>query len=218
MINLKEQEELFKLIGDKLKEKIECFVIGGSAMMYHGVKANTKDVDLVFNQEKSRDLILNILLNSGYKEKATFLLYPRKKNVPVLLEFGESRIDLFTNKIISFKFTESMMERVQKVYEYGNLAIKIISPEDIILLKSATERAGDRSDAKAILEKFDINWDIIINESVKQTKIGEHVFPVFLFDFLEDLIEDLKADIPKDVMRRIRKIAEDEMINHLKKK
>lgn len=218
MIGLKEQEELFKLIGNKLEEKIECFVIGGSAMMYHGVKANTKDVDLVFVNEKSKDLVLNILLSSGYKEKTTFLLYPKKKNVPVLLEFGESRIDLFTNKIISFKFTESIANRVEKVYEYGNLIIKIVSPEDIILLKSATERAGDRSDVKAILEKYNVNWDIIINESVNQTKIGEHIFPVFLFDFLEELKEDLKVNIPKVVLNRIRKIAEKEMIKVLKKK
>lgn len=218
MIGLKEQEELFKLIGNKLKEKVECFVIGGSAMMYYGIKENTKDVDLVFDKEKSKDLVLDILISSGYKQRSTFLLYPRKKNVPILLEFGESRIDLFSNKIISFKFTESMKNRVRKVYEYENLIVKIISPDDIILLKSATERAGDRLDAVEILKKYDVDWNLIINESVNQTRIGEHVFPVFLFDFLEDLKEDLKADIPQNVLNKIRKIAEDEMIKHIKKK
>lgn len=218
MIDLKEQEELFKLIGNRLKERVECFVIGGSAMMYYGIKINTKDIDLVFDNEKSKDLVLNLLLNLGYKEKTTFLLYPRKKNVPALLEFGESRIDLFSEKIISFKLTETIKNRIQKVYEYNNLIIKIVRLEDIILMKSATERAGDRIDAKAILEKFNINWDIIINESLNQTRVGEHIFPVFLFDFLEELKEDLKADIPQTVLTKIRKIAEAEMIKFLKKK
>jgi len=217
MIDLKKQEELFMLIGNRLKNKVECFVIGGSAMMYHGVKANTKDVDLVFNKESDKELVLNILLNSGYKERYTFLVYPKKKNVPILLELDESRIDLFSKKIICFELTESMMGRVTGVYEYGNFIVKLISPEDIILLKCATERAGDRVDAKAIIEDFKINWDILIQEALNQTKEEKEIFAVFLYEFLLELKEDLKVDIPKEALNKIGKIAEDELVKRLKK-
>ena len=57
MINLEQQNELFKLIGEILKDKLECYVIGGSAMMYYGMKGNTKDIDLVFEHEKDREKV-----------------------------------------------------------------------------------------------------------------------------------------------------------------
>jgi len=56
MINFDEQSDLFKLIGSSLGKKVECFVIGGSAMMFYGAKAETKDVDLVF---MNKDDIIN---------------------------------------------------------------------------------------------------------------------------------------------------------------
>ncbi len=212
MIDLKKQEEIFVAIGERLRKKLECYLIGGSAMMYYGVKANTKDIDLVFLDLEDRKLLVEILEELGYSERSTRLLYARKRDVPLLFEFGESRIDLFTRKIICFMFTDDIINRIKKVYEYGNLIVKIVSLEDIILLKSATERAGDRADAKAILENVDIKWDIVIEESLKQTNIGETVFPVCLYDFLLELKEDLKVDIPQDVILKIMKIAEKEII------
>ncbi|MBI2499485.1 nucleotidyltransferase [Candidatus Woesearchaeota archaeon] len=217
MINLGKQEELFLAIGERLKHKIECYVIGGSAMMYYGVKENTKDIDLVFLNISDRDAVVEILQDIGFLEKSTRLLYARKRDVPLLFEFGEARIDLFIRKIICFKVTDEMINRVNKVYEYSNLTIKIVMLEDIILLKSATERAGDRIDVKAILEKTKIDWNIIIGESIRQTKIGDSIFPVFLYDFLVELKEDLKVDIPKEVILKIMKIAEKEMIKAKKK-
>lgn len=52
MINLEEQISLFKIIGSQLKNKVECIVIGGSAMMFYGAKNATKDVDLVFFKKR----------------------------------------------------------------------------------------------------------------------------------------------------------------------
>lgn len=219
MIDLTRQNELFISIGRKLKRKIEGYLIGGSAMMYYGIKETTKDIDLVFLNKDDRNNVLNVLYDLGFSERSTKLLYiKKKKNVPILMELGESRVDLFLKKIICFEFSKDMINRTKKVYDYGNLIIKVVSLEDIILLKCATERAGDRSDAKDILEKVNVNWDIIIQESLSQTKEGQEIFPVFLYDFLTELKEDLKADIPIKVIRTIRKIAEKEMIKTLKKR
>ena len=75
------------------------------------------------------------------------MLYPRKENKPALMERGQERIDIFCKEIICFKLSETMINRVKMIYEYDNIIINVVSPEDIILLKSATERAGDRIDA-----------------------------------------------------------------------
>src|SRR3989338_679447 len=220
MINLEQQNELFKLIGEILKNKLECYVIGGSAMMYYGMKGNTKDIDLVFEHEKDREKIIQILKNLGYNErgiKVVSVIYPKKKNTPILLERDDSRVDLFVNKIISTVLSDSMKDRINSIYEYGNFIIKVLAPEDLIITKCATERAGDRLDAVEIMKRAKIDWEVIIKESVFQAEVTPYLFPVFLFDFLYELKEDLKADVPKKVLDEIRKISEDLLEKKLKK-
>ena len=217
MINLEEQENLFKAIGEGLKEKIECFLIGGSAMMYYGAKETTKDIDLLFLKEEYRNKVIDILLSLGYTQKDARILYKQRKDLPVLMEFKDSRLDLFLNKIVSFKMTKSVAERIKKVYEYKKLIIKIVSPEDIILMKCATERAGDRLDTKELINNFNINWEIIIEESINQAAIGELLYPVSLYDFLNELKEDLKVNIKEVVLEKVKRIAEKELNEYSKK-
>ena len=220
MINLEQQNELFKLIGEILKDKLECYVIGGSAMMYYGMKGNTKDIDLVFEHEKDREKVIQVLKNLGYNErgiKVVSVIYPKKKNTPILLERDDSRVDLFVNKIISTVLSDSMKNRINSIYEYGNFIIKVLAPEDLIITKCATERAGDRLDAVEIMKRAKIDWEVIIKESVFQAEVTPYLFPVFLFDFLYELKEDLKADVPKKVLDEIRKISEDLLEKKLKK-
>src|SRR3989344_93868 len=194
VVNLESQNELFLIIGKELKKRVECYAIGESAMIYHGAKRETKDIDLVFSNERDQKEIVNLLKRNGFKERLTRLVYIKrlahlKKQSPIMLEKDE----------------------------FSNLFVKIISPEDIILLKCATERAGDRIDALELIKLFKINWDIIINESVEQTKLGENIFPVFLYDFLLELKEDLKAEIPNDVLKKLMEISEKELSKRLKK-
>lgn len=114
------------------------------------------------------------------------------------------------------KVTDSIKGRVKEVHEFDNFIVKILSPEDIIMFKCATEREKDRDDALELIKKFNIDWEIIIDESISQTKIGGDIYPVFLFDFLSELKEELKADIPSDVIRKIRKIGEEIMLKKIK--
>ena len=106
--------------------------------------------------------------------------------------------------IITMKLTDSIKSRVKEVHEFDNFIIKTLSPEDIIMFKCATEREKDRDDALEIIKKFNINWNIIIEESIAQTKIGGDVYPVYLYYFLLELKEDLKADMPMEVIKKIK--------------
>ncbi len=220
MISITGQNELFKLIGTKLDEKAECMAIGGTAMMFYGAKTETKDIDLVFLDKKSFNLTKNALQDLGFTEKKRisniFAHYDYAANKPVMMEGRDTRFDLFLNEVICFKISQSIIERIREVHEFGSLIVKLASPEDIILLKCATERQKDRDDAVSLIKKFNIDWDIVLNESITQTNIGGDVFPVFLFDFLYDLKEDFKVDIPKEVMSKIRKIGEKIMLQQIK--
>ncbi len=213
MINFQEQLEFFKLIGGGLKERVTCFVIGGSAMMFYGAKDETKDVDMVFLEEDCLNMMKRALSKMGFDEKQSvvkiFRRYEKARNTPVMMVRGEERFDLFLREIITMKMSETIIDRARETHEFGNLLIKVVAPEDIFLLKSATEREKDKADALSLIQKFKLDWKVIIGESLHQTKLGQHLFPVFLFGFLYELKEDLKAEIPGYALREIRNISED---------
>lgn len=217
MINLNDQQSLFNIIGKKLKRKMSCFVIGGSAMMYYNAKTTTKDVGIVFDNKNDFDDFLKVLKEINFEPKNPEMLYPRKENKPALMERGQERIDIFCKEIICFKLSETMINRVKMIYEYDNIIINVVSPEDIILLKSATERAGDRIDAAELIERFNIKWNIIVEEAMHQTELDKPLFVVFLYEFLLELKENFKADIPDEILKTLLKISEKEMIKRLKK-
>lgn len=219
MIGHEEQIELFKLIGTELNKKTECFIIGGSAMMFYGFKSATKDIDIVFLDKDSRNRFKRTLKEIGFTEKKIITSERKSKSqkIPTVMDRKETRFDLFCEYIINFQLSLGIIGRIKEVHEFGNLIVKVVSQEDIILLKCATDRAGDRLDAKGIIEKYNINWNILIEESLWQTKHGKRIYPLFLYDFLVDLREDFKINIPKNTLVELRKISED-MLDEFEKK
>ena len=219
MIDFNRQLDLLNIIGNELKRKIEVLIIGGSAMMFLGAKTETKDIDLVLLNKNDFILIKEVLEKIGFSKRALKITRGnyQAKFSPIFLERGDVRFDLFLNEVICIKITKEILDRVKEVHEFDNLIVKVLSPEDLILMKSTTERVGDREDGKNLVEKYKIDWNIIIEESIRQTEIGDSIFPVFLYDFLVELKEELKVDIPKEVILKIMKIAEKEMIKAKKK-
>ena len=203
MTDLKEQEDIFNIIDSSLKRKIKCYVIGGSAMLYYKLKDVTKDVDIVLLGDKDREYILNIMKKLGYAERNPKILYVNKKNVPILLQREQNRFDLFNRIIINLRFSDDMADRSNIVYEYANLVVNVVSPEDIIILKCATDRAGDRMDAANIIRSTNINWDILFKESINQMNLVGDVIPLNLYQFLLELKEDLHIEIPEDFIKKL---------------
>lgn len=216
MTNLREQEDIFNLIGSNLKRKIKCFVIGGSAMLYYKLKDATKDIDIVLLNENDRNYILKFMKNLGYAERNSKILYVNKKNMPILLQRGENRFDLFNRKIINLRFSDGMVNRSKFVYEYANLIVSVVSPEDIIILKCATDRAGDRIDAASIIRNTNVNWNVLVAESINQMTLVGDVIPLNLFQFLLELKEDLKVEIPDDLIKKLETKCEKILIERLK--
>ena len=116
MINILEQEKLFNEIGKILDKKIECFAIGGTAMMFLGLKDLTKDIDLVFLTKEDRELWKKAALSLGYKEMESRIIYGRRNNVPDMVYLGDWRIDLFLTEVISFSFSESRLKHDQNFF------------------------------------------------------------------------------------------------------
>ncbi len=217
MITIKEQEILFLDISRKLKKKITCYAIGGTAMMFLGLKVNTKDIDLVFENEEERKIFLKALEELEFKKLDSMILYGKKPNQPELLQRNEERIDLFTTEVISFIFSENSKKRAEKIHQFGeNLIIKIADVHDIILMKHATDRVKDVKDIEAILNKENINWNIILQETKNQLKLGKQRAALDLGVFLENL-EATGIKIPKEVSNELFKIFENQIREKKKK-
>ena len=78
MINVDEQQDLLQNIAKKLKRNITVYAVGGTAMMFHGIKDTTKDIDLVFDNEKDMKEF----------EDAAFALEIDEVSQPILTQFG----------------------------------------------------------------------------------------------------------------------------------
>lgn len=220
MIDFDKQLEIFKLIGKTLEREVECYAIGGTAMLFLGLKDSTKDVDLVFETEKNRNIMKKALDEIGFKEKNEIEIYRHKeviKEPPLLLRRDDFRFDLFLRDIISFKLSPGIKERVRERHEFDKFKLFVVSPEDILLLKSATDRKGDRVDAKKIIETFNIKWDVVIKECEWQTEKGRKIFSIFLYDFLEEL-KEMETEIPKNIIKKVRDIGEKKMLEIIRNK
>lgn len=194
MINTKDQEQLLKLIADYLEKDLLCIAIGGTAMMFLGYKTTTKDIDLVFQTNKEREIFENAIKQLGYKERSLGNIYDEKrkkdKNKPKMFTRGEERFDLFVKNVFGFKLNFSQNEILQRVDVIGKneLTINILSIEMLILLKAITGREKDFEDIETILgvEK-NIDWDTIVNMAIAQKDSNQWI----LID-LEKTLQKLK--------------------------
>ncbi|MCJ7816396.1 MAG: hypothetical protein MUP55_00935 [Candidatus Aenigmarchaeota archaeon] len=212
MINLEDQKKLFAFIGGECKRKIEALAIGGSAMLFYNFsKEQTKDVDIVCLSEEDRKYLIGVLGKMGFQEN----IVPKEASLPYRFVSKDYVIDIFAGSIFHIKISEAMLGRIKEKVDFGNLTISVIAPEDIILTKCVTDRKGDREDAMGIIKEYNVKWDLVIQEAQWQTEKGDKTFTVYLFDFLEDLRE-LGSEVPKEVLRKVRKISENEMLKVLR--
>ena len=203
MIKIEDQEKMLLAISKVMKQKVEAYAIGGTAMMFYGLKDATKDIDIVFETEKEKAAFKEAALKAGYEGMDPIMVYKQKKNKPDMVKAGEARIDLFLNDVILFNFSESMRQRAKKAYQFGdNLLLKAADLHDIILLKCATDREKDMIDAVSIIKNTKINWDIIIKEAENQMKLGKDIALLELGDFF-DRINETESLVPKAVTDRI---------------
>lgn len=181
MINQKDQQDLFKLISANIKQDTECYALGGTAMMFYGYKDETKDVDLIFEQEEKRDMFIDALKQLGYSETSPITIYIAEKlkdqNKPLMFKRGDSRFDLFVKKIFQTTLSPRMKENVFAVHQFKTkhtFTVKVLKTEFIVLLKAVTERDRDFEDILSIVKKDkNFDWNYFLDEVLWQTEHGD---------------------------------------------
>lgn len=198
------QQKLFLDLARVINKKIIVYAIGGTAMMFLGLKPNTNDIDLVFMDEKDRNLFKETAKSLGYKESNAQVVYGGKPNKPIMISLEDARLDLFLLEVINTRFSESMVARASQIHQFDeNLIIKIADIHDIIIMKCATGRAKDEEDIVSILKNANVNWDILISEAENQVSLGNEIAILGLGNVFETLNNKNKAIIPKQVLDRL---------------
>ena len=207
MIDIQEQQNLFLRIAERLPKKIEVYAIGGTAMMFLGLKYNTLDVDLVFSNVEDRKIFKETAKLLDFKESSAEIVYGKKENTPEMVVIADVRLDLFLFKIVSSYFSEPMQKRATQIHEFaGKLIIRVADPQDILIMKSVTSREKDVNDIVAIIKNTKINWDVIVNESCEQVRLGNETAILGLGEKLEKLVNRKIIVVPKDVLDRLWKL------------
>lgn len=196
MIEIEDMDNLFKLISRHVKKDIACYAFGGNAMMHYGYKNATKDIDIIFEDEESRDEFIRAIRLLGYEKKSLLKIYVpellQEKNKPLMFSRGEERFDIFLKQVFQTRLSEKMKERVYGVLDYAatdnTIRVFILGKHDIILMKSITQRERDFEDILTIVNVDEIDWGIIVDEAIWQAEHGDK----WIILDLEETLKQLK--------------------------
>jgi hypothetical protein len=181
MITNEDQMNLFRIIADNLSSDLTCYAFGGNAMMFYGYKRYTKDVDLLFLNDKDRNGFISALEKMGFEKSDPIKVYIleklRDRNRPLMFLRGDIRLDLFAGRIFRTQLSPRMKEDIYALHEFKGrktLKIYVMKKEHIVQLKAITERDKDLEDILTILRKekgFD--WQYLIDEAIWQHGHGD---------------------------------------------
>jgi hypothetical protein len=203
--DINEIKEFFIKLDKIVSCKINIYTIGGAVLLERGLKAATKDVDLIVSTKKEfRELNIS-LLKMGFIGKIPGIEYSRM-NLSQIFQKGDFRIDLFEKEVCGrFSLSKGMMERAKPILNLTNVNLYFCSNEDIFLFKTITERDGDLIDCENLVFAA-VNWDIILDELKSQIEESKQDVWVTWVGERLDLLEERGMIIP--IMKQVDALRE----------
>ncbi len=152
-------------ISRSLHTEIDIFLIGGLAMIHHGLKAVTKDIDIVLSDEQKAVKFQEHLIRNGFiRTDPISSEYRRLEAFSMFERPGGYRFDIFVQRVCGkLTLSEKMKERSTGISIPGKLVLNIVSTEDLFLFKSITGRDDDLADMRMIAVSG-LDWSIIDEE------------------------------------------------------
>jgi len=189
-------DRLLAAIGDGLSGKVDALMIGGGAMSLRGQKTATKDIDLVFTDKGQRELFLEAIARIGFRP----LLSPgeeyQKMGARIYVDREERWLDIFNERICNmFLVHEGVLARASEYLVLKRLRVLLMSPEDIFLSKSVTERDGDLEDMYTLFTSV-LDEKIIMGEVEFQAGMSKKIWESFLALRLGELEEKYNITVP----------------------
>ena len=195
------------------KESMTLYLIGGGAMAFYGLKAATKDIDIILTSQGDLNNLQTTLNAIGYKEPNPVLItraYNKMQTNAILENPDGFRWDLFLSRVCNaLTLSGEMQTRATSLYQGNHLKVIIASKEDLFLFKGITEREADLDDMR-ILAQSGLNWEIISQECKSQSEVSGVCWEDALYQNLMDL--KAKYSIESPIEKPLRKAAEQKII------
>jgi hypothetical protein len=160
-------------VGNALASPVTLYLLGGAAMIKYGLKAATKDIDVLLSVTKETEELIEALSNSGYHAIRTDRLgeeYQAMFTTQILENEDGFRWDIFQEYVCKkLRLSEGMIQRSKTLFEIGLLTVKLISREDIFLFKTVTERDDDEADL-LLLARSKVDWELVLQECMNQSR------------------------------------------------
>lgn len=207
-------ESILSYVGRRLKHEVEGLLIGGNAMLYYGLKGQTKDLDLVFFQREDLAGIVQIILSHPLYKKAKILTKIPYKVRAELLKKGEPtvignsdlpRFDLFYKYVFSVD-VKKMLEDAKRSIRFDLLKLKLVDIENFVFLKAVSARPIDVDDIVRVIKNFKVDWKKLI-QFVRDYYKQDYKLVWFLLGTFYDINKKEKT-IPEHVIKEIAKLFE----------
>jgi hypothetical protein len=182
-------DPLLNAIDAELASKVEALMIGGGAMSLRGQKTATKDIDLVFVDNGQRKRFIDAITKIGFRSLISPGEEYRKMGARIYVDREERWLDIFNERICNmFLVHEGVLGRASEYLALKRLRVLLMSPEDIFLSKSVTERDGDLEDMYTLFTRG-LDEKRIIDEVAFQASRSNKIWESFLALRLGELEE-----------------------------
>jgi Nucleotidyl transferase AbiEii toxin, Type IV TA system len=147
-------QKILKALTDLTKalERIEApsMVIGGIAVIAHGVARQTVDIDAtILATRLDTSQILKVLADRSIRPRIANFLELVEQSQVLLLVHEKTQVTLE----ISFAFSSFEQEALERAVEadFGGVKIPVAIPEDLVIYKALAWRDRDRYDIEQLL-------------------------------------------------------------------
>ena len=114
-------------VGNALIKPVDLYLLGGAAMIRYGLKAATKDIDVLFAKRKEVDELVLVLEGAGYNKIETRRLTPEYKMMSAtrILENADGfRWDIFHEYVCKkLRLSSGMIKRAKLIFKTSVLTI-----------------------------------------------------------------------------------------------
>ncbi|MCD4846010.1 MAG: hypothetical protein K8R25_16145 [Methanosarcinales archaeon] len=190
---------------------IDIYLIGGGAMIEYGLKAATKDIDVILSTNVEAIELILALKRSGYQQIQTSRLaleYKEMSATQILENADGFRWDIFQEFVCKkLRLSNGMIKRAKPHITRRSLTVWLVSREDIFLLKSVTQRDDDEEDM-LILARSKLDWDTVLQECIDQSR-HDLICEIDLYDKLDRLKTTHGLKTP--IYNYISKVSQEQM-------
>ena len=199
----------FDKLSLSLPTRTTVYIAGGFVLASLGLKAGTKDIDVVINNKPWFDSLTKGLSEGGYRtvQGAELTKVYKKIVATAILENEDGfRWDVFLRVVANKLFLSNpMKKRGTEYFDKGKLKVYTLSKEDVFLMKSVTGRERDLEDMSRTA-RAGIDYETVYNECMVQWEHTQRAWGDGLYQTCKELKEVYGVEVP--FLPRLRREAE----------